>query len=188
MRTTLLVVTAPILFWSTRAVAQAAMYDGRPAFAEGTDLGYYVWKDGNRWHVRWTTKGVMRRFTGSVVADAGDLKSLKRIDVESESKVLYPGRVRRVAVGPRGRVHVRPGRGPVVVTKEQDKIEKDGDNRIVFNAQTNNDIDGFDFTVEPKTSELRFVLHIDGKPAPNLVEVGKNNEKPHDAPLIVQLK
>lgn len=188
MRKLLLMVTASFLLCSTRAIAQPALYEGRPAFAEGTDLGYYLWKDGDRWHVRWTTKGVSRRFTGSVVADVGDLKSLKRIDVESESKVLYPGRARRVAVGPRGRVHVRPGRAPVVVKKDQDKIEKEGDNRIIFNALTNNDIDGFDFTVEPEVSELRFVLHVDGKPVPNLIEVGKNNEKPRAAPLVVLLK
>lgn len=189
MRITLLTLAATsALLWSGSAVAQPAMYDGRPTFSEGVDLGYYIWRDGERWHVRWTTKGVMRRFTGSVVADEGDLKSLKRIDVESESRVLYPGRARHVVVGPRGRARVVRGRAPVVVTKDQDKIEKEGDNRIIFNAVTNNDIDGFDFSVEEKTSELRFALQIDGKPTPNLVEVGKNNEKPRDLPLVVHLK
>jgi len=188
LQTTLLMVTTLLLLYSPRAVAQTAMYDGRPVFAEGVDLGYYIWKDGERWNVRWTTKGVMRRFTGSVVADAGELESLKRIDVESESRVLYPGRVRHVVVGPRGRARVTRGRAPVVVTKDQDKIEKDGDRRIVFNALTNNDIDGFSFTVDGEPAELRFVLHIDGKPVPNLVEVGKSNEKPRSLPLVVRLR
>ena len=50
--------------------AQVKMYEGEPTFAEGVELGYYVWKD-------------------------GELKSLKRIDIESETKVLYPGRSNR---------------------------------------------------------------------------------------------
>jgi len=188
MRTTLLMVTTLLVLYSPRAAAQTSMYDGRPAFAEGVDLGYYIWNDGERWQVRWTTKGLMRRFTGSVVADAGALESLKRIDVESESRVLYPGRARRVVVGPRGRARVVRGRAPVVVTKDQDKIEKDGDRRIVFNALTNDDIDGFSFKVDGAPTELRFMLHIDGKPVPNLVEVGRSNEKPRSLPLVVRLK
>jgi hypothetical protein len=76
----------------------------------------------------------------------------------------------------------------VVVTKDQDKIEKDRDRRIVFNALTNNDIDGFSFKLDGDPAELRFFLQIDGKPARNLVEVGKNNAKPQGPPLVVKLK
>ena len=64
----------------------------------------------------------------------------------------------------------------------------DGDNRIVFNARTNDDIDGFDFKVDDKVNVLRFVLHIDGRPMPNLIEVGKDNHKPGTLPLFVRLK
>lgn len=188
MRTTLLMMTTLLVLYAPRAGAQTAMYEGRPAFFEGVDLGYYIWKDGERWNVRWTTKGVMRRFTGSVAADAGELESLKRIDVESESKVLYPGRTRHVVVGPRGRARVTRGRAPVVVTKDHDKIEKDGDRRIVFNALTNDDIDGFSFKVGGDPAELRFFLQIDGMPARNLIEVGKNNEKPQGPPLVIKLR
>jgi len=188
MRTTLLIVTMLAALYSPRAVAQTAMYEGRPAFAEGVDLGYYIWKDGDTWNVRWTTKGVTRRFTGAVEVDAGELESLKRIDVESESKVLYPGRARHVVVGPRGRARVTRGRAPVVVTKEQDKIEKDGDRRIVFNALTNDDIDGFSFKVDKDPAELRFFLQINGNPARNLIEVGKDNAKPQGPPLLIRLK
>ena len=177
-----------LLVASSRASAQTEFYDGRPAFGEGTELGYYLWRDGDTWHLRWTTVGRMRAFAGFVEASGGKLKSLKRIDVESESKVLYPGRPRRVVVGPRGRAHVRGGRAPVVVSRDQDKIEKDGDSRIVFNARTNDDIDGFDFKVDDNVESLRFRLEIDGRPAPNLIEAGKNNYKPKTIPLIVLLK
>jgi len=169
--------------------AQANVYEGRPTFAEGTDLGYYIWKDGNRWHVRWTTKGASRRFTGSVTSDAGELKSLKRIDVESESRVLYPGRPSHVVIGPRGRVRgVAGGRAPVVVTKDQDKIEKDGDHRIIFNALTTGDIDGFDFTTEDETRDLTFTMQVNGQPMPGIIQVGKDNIRPRRLPLVVRLK
>ena len=172
---------------SPSANAQADRFDGKPAFAEGVDLGYYVWREGDTWHVRWTTKGQMRRFTGSVVAEGGELKSLKRIDVESERRVLYPGRAPRVVYGPRGRGHVRRGRAPVVVQRDQDKIEKDGDNRIIFLARTDDDIDGFNFKVDERVRALRFVLEIDGKQLPQRVEIGRNNQKAHNIPLVARL-
>ena len=173
---------------SSGASAQTENYDGRPAFAEGIDLGYYLWRDGDTWHLRWTTVGRMRTFTGYVEAEGGELKSLKRIDVESESRVIYPGRPRRVVVGPRGRARVRGGRAPVVVTRDQDKIEKDGDRRIVFATRTNDDIDGFSFKIDDDVASLRFVLDVDGRPAPNIVETGKSNYKPGTMPLMIRVK
>jgi hypothetical protein len=172
---------------SPGALAQTDMFDGKPTFAEGVDLGYYVWRDGDKWHVRWTTLGGLRRFSGSVVAEGGELKSLKRIDVEEERRVLYPGRAPRVVYGPRGRPHVRGGRPPVVVSREQDKIEKDGDHRIVFVARTNDDIDGFDFKVDKKVTSLRLVLQIDGQFRPQHVEVGSQNRKLPRLPFVVRL-
>ena len=169
------------------AFGQGGIFDGRPVFAEGVDLGYYLWRDGDTWKVRWTTKGRMRSFTGLVESTGGKLKSLKRIDVESERKVLYPGRAPAVWVGPRGRVHARGGRAPVVVENKQDKIDKDGDYRIVFTARTNNDLDGFDFKLGDGVTSLRFILEIDGRAMPRLVEIGQNNVKARSLPLIVHL-
>jgi hypothetical protein len=172
---------------SPGARAQGDMFEGKPVFAEGADLGYYVWKDGQKWHIRWTTMGKLRRFTGSVVAEGGKLKSLKRIDVESERRVLYPGRAPHVVYGPRGRAYPRGGRAPVVVERKQDIIEKDGDYRIVFTAATNNDIDGFDFNVDDKVTLLRFVLQIDGQSLPRQVEIGKENRNATKLPLVAVL-
>lgn len=170
------------------ALAQAERFDGKPSFSEDTELGYYVWRDGDTWKVRWTTRGSMRRFTGSVTSEGGKLRSLKRVDVESERRVLYPGRAPHVVRGPRGRVvGVRGGRAPVVVEREQDKIEKDGDNRIVFLARTD-DIDGFDFKVEENVTALRFVLEIDGRAMPQNVELGRNNQKAQQMPIIARLR
>lgn len=57
---------------------------------------------------------------------------------------------------------MRRGRGPVVATKTQDKIEKDGDRKIWFDSKTDADIDGFDFKPDKKVKTLRFALRIDG--------------------------
>ena len=192
MKRSLLVLFTSLALWPSGPLAsQAAHYDGRPVFAEDTELGYYIWRDSgadsNSWHMRWTTKGAMRRFQGSVTADAGKLKSLKRVDVESESRVLYPGRGPHVVRGPLGRPHVAPGRAPVVVTKDQDKIDKDGDQAIRWFTRTD-DVDGFDFKVDNEVKELRFLLSIEGTPRPMLVQVGRENWKPGVMPVVVKLK
>src|SRR5215216_2679911 len=184
----ILLLLVSMLGLSPSVSGQVGVFAGKPTFAEGVDLGYYIWRDGDTWYIRWTTRGQTRRFTGSVVSEGGELKSLKRIDVESERRVLYPGRSPRVVYGPRGRAHVRGGRGPVVVERQQDKIERDGDHRIVFLARTNDDIDGFDFKVDEKVVALRFVLEIDGRQMPQRVEIGKNNQKAESLPLRVRLE
>ena len=170
------------------ALAQTDMFEGRPVFAESADLGYYVWKEGDKWKVRWTTMGQTRRFSGSVLAEGGDLHDLKRIDVEEERRVLYPGRAPRVVVGPRGRARVRGGRPPVVVERKQDIIKKEGDRTIVFAAKTTGDIDGFDFKIDRKVTSLRFVLDIDGRHVPQRVEVGKSNQKLSQLPFVVRIQ
>lgn len=170
------------------ALAQAEKFDGKPAFADGIELSYYVWREGDKWLVRWTTKGTNRKFTGSVVAEGGELHDLKRIDLDEERKVLYPGRAPRVYVGPRGRTRVGGGRAPVVVERKQDSIEKDGDNRIVFATITSDDIDGFNFRVDKNVTTLRFILTINGRPSPQHVQIGKNNEKASSLPLVVRLQ
>ena len=100
-----------------QAATAAARFDGKPEFKEGKAFGYFIWRDGDTWKVRWTTFGAEKRFTGSVFVEGGELKAFKRIDVDEERKVIRPGRPTRVARGPRGRVRtVQPGRGPVSYT------------------------------------------------------------------------
>jgi hypothetical protein len=190
VRTVLTALATVLAAQQLAAQIPAARFDGRPAFAEGIDLGYYLWRDeGDTWHVRWTTMGQQRRFTGSVNAEGGELKNLKRIDVETERRVLYPGRPARVVRGPAGRVRgVRPGRAPAVATREQDHFEKDGDARIVFAALTDDDIDGFDFKVDKDVTLLRFVLNVEGRERPGSVEIGANNARINNLPLIVRLR
>ena len=169
------------------AVDRAA-FDGRPAFKEGRDLGYYVWADGDTWHVRWTTMGAKRHFTGHVTAEGGELKSLKRIDLETERKVIRPGRPPHVVRGPRGRARGVAGGRPAVVGRAQDHIEMDGKSRINFDAQTDDDVDGYDFKVTNDVKALRFVLEIEGASRPLDVEGGRENRHPPQNPFVVQLK
>jgi hypothetical protein len=183
----MIVFSVLVLALSPSVLAQADKFDGRPAFADGIDLSYYIWREGDKWLVRWTTKGPNRKFTGSVVAEGGELHDLKRIDLDEERKVLYPGRAPKVWVGPRGRTHAGGGRAPVVVERKQDRIEKDGDHRIVFAAITSNDIDGFNFKVDKKVTALRFILEINGRQMPQRVEFGKENQKPASLPLVVRI-
>ena len=182
-------IALPLLFLLPAfPIQQSDRFAGRPAFTEGSELAYYVWHDEDGWQVRWTTRGVMRHFAGRITAEGGELKSLKRIDVEAERKVIYAGRPSRVVVGPRGRARVAPGRAPVVVTREQDRIEKTDDQTIVFSARTDDDIDGFRFQVDDEVRVLRFALQVDGNPRPQIIEIGRDNWKPGSLPLMVRIR
>ena len=182
---------AAALLFPVSAVAQSdvATFEGRPKFEEGKALGYFIWKDGDTWKVRWMTFGAEHVFSGRVVLEGGEIKSMKRVDVDEERRVIAPGRPSRVVRGPRGRVVGRtPGRAPVVASREEDHIEQENEHVIRFLTHTNDDLDGLDFKVTDGTQELRFVLEIGGKPRPEEVEVGKSNHKPNALPIVVRLK
>ena len=173
---------------SIDATTAAARFNGRPKFDEGKALGYFVWRDGDTWKVRWTTFGAQHRFSGRVVVESGEFTDLKRIDVDEERRVIAPGRPARVVRGPRGRVRaVRPGRGAVVAEREEDHIVQESERLVRFNTQTDDDIDGFDFKTRGGVRELRLFLEIDGVPRPAEVEVGRENFKPNETPVVVIL-
>lgn len=177
------------LSMSLSADTDAAKLAGKPTFSEGKALGYFVWRDGNTWKVRWTTFGAAHRFSGRVVIAGGGIESLKRIDVDEERRVIAPGRPPRVVRGPRGRVRgVTGGRPAVVASREEDRIEQDDERTVLFNTRTDDDIDGFDFKVTAPTEQIRFFLLIDGEPRPREVEVGRENFKPNADPLVVRLR
>ena len=162
--------------------------EGKPTFSEGKALGYFVWKDGDKWKLRWTTFGAAHRFAGRVVIVGGTVGSFKRIDVDEERKVIAPGRAPHLVRGPRGRLRgVAGGRPAVVASRDEDRIEQEDERTIRFNTRTDDDIDGLDFKVNGAATELRFFLMIDGTPRPAEVEIGKNNFKPHAHPLVLRL-
>jgi hypothetical protein len=182
---TLLALIAPI----ASAQTLAARFDGRPEFKEGKAYGYFIWRDGDTWKLRWTTFGAEHRFNGRIVLEGGELKSFKRIDVDEERKVIRPGAAPRVVRGPAGRVRgVRPGRAPVVAERTEDKIEQEDERTLLWLTRTNDDVDGVDFKVTESTVVIRFNLMIDGEAKPAEVEVGKENFKPNENPVRVRLK
>lgn len=61
-----------ILFLAAMSVPAlaATMIQGRPASIDtSTSAGYYIWQEGNRWHVRTVNAGMQRLFTGMVETD-----------------------------------------------------------------------------------------------------------------------
>jgi hypothetical protein len=162
-------------------------FTGKPEFSSGDALGYFVWRDDATWKLRWTTFGNAHRFTGRIVVEGGELRDFKRVDVDEERRVLAPGRPARVVRGPRGRaVGVRPGRGAVVATRVEDRIVQETERLIVFNTETDDDLDGLDFKVTPATTMIRLNLEIDGRARPEEVEVGRGNFKPNENPLVIR--
>ena len=166
----------------------AARFVGKPAFKEGKALGYFVWRDGDTWKVRWTTFGAEHRFSGRVVIESGEFKDFKPVDVDVERRIIAPGRPARVVRGPRGRVRaVAPGRRAVVAEREEDHIVQETEHLLRFNTLTNDDIDGFDFKTVGGLREIRLFLQIDGVPRPAEIEVGRENFKPEADPVVIVL-
>ena len=191
MRRTLLTIVFACLAIAPAVSAQtlAARFDGRPEFKEGKALGYFIWRDGDTWKVRWTTFGAQHGFYGRIVLEGGEIKSFNRIDVDEERKVLRPGAPARVVRGPAGRVRgVRPGRAPVVAERTEDKIEQEDERTLRWLTKTDDDVDGIDFKVTESTVVIRFNLMIDGEAKPAEVEVGKENFKPNENPVRARLK
>lgn len=171
------------------AQTNEARFLGKPEFSSGDALGYFIWKDGDTWKLRWTTFGATHRFSGRIVVEGGELRDFKRVDVDEERRVIAPGRPARVVRGPRGgAVAVRPGRGAVVATRTEDRIEQESERVIVFKTETDDDVDGVDFKVTASTAVIRMNLEIDGRPRPEEVEVGRNNYKPAENPVVVRLR
>ncbi|MCX5726943.1 MAG: Ig-like domain repeat protein, partial [Candidatus Saganbacteria bacterium] len=56
-----------------------AIYTGKPDYKPGTNLGYFIWMDGDGWHVRWSSDGNNHHFTGSLMA-AGEISNLKTVN------------------------------------------------------------------------------------------------------------
>jgi len=174
---------------SLRADTAPERFDGRPKFKDGKALGYFIWRDGDTWKLRWTTFGAEHTFSGRIVLEGGEFKSMKRIDVDEESKVIRRGRAPHVVRGPRGRViGTTGGRAPVVASREEDHIQQESEQLIRFLTHTDDDLDGVNFKVSDDTRVIRFNLEIGGEPRPHEVEVGKNNFKPNENPVIVRLR
>ena len=52
---------------------------------------------------------------------------------------------------------------------------------------TDDDIDGLDFKVTDDARDVRLLLQIDGAPKPAEIEVGRENFKPNQTPLVIRI-
>ena len=187
--TMLLVVGLALSCPSPDSAAEVPRFDGRPAIEEGPERGYFVWRDGEIWHVRWTARGAQRHFTGEVVAEGGKLKSLKRIGLDTEVLARSQGQSGGVIVSPEAPYgKVVKSRPPSVRTRPQDHVDKESDREIRWNSRTDTDVDGFDFKVTVDVLSLRFLCAIDGQAVPADVFAGSGRVHPDLNPFVVALK
>lgn len=62
---------------------------GAPRFPAGA-LGYFIWTDGDGWHLRWTTRGATHRFSGAMTTDGAILR-FRRVGIERGDTVRHNG-------------------------------------------------------------------------------------------------
>ena len=180
-------ILAALLGLSSTDIAhgQTVPYDGRPTFSEREPLAYYLWREGNTWHLRWTSPRRARRFSGSVSAEGGQLISLKRIDSNEETLMLRPNRMLTVTVRP-STAGSALGSGSSAMALDETRVKMEGKERITFSARTNEAVDGFDFRASD-VGALRFILQVDGKDMPSIVRIGRDNQTPSELPIVVTL-
>lgn len=60
-----------VLVAAPAAVAKESkeVWKGQPEFHKGESRGYFIWNDGEGWHVRWLSKGAKHTFSGRVTTD-----------------------------------------------------------------------------------------------------------------------
>ena len=54
-------------------------------YTPAEDQGYYVWKDGNTWKVRWSSDGPWRQTTGTITTNSGTFSNVQKILFESST-------------------------------------------------------------------------------------------------------
>ena len=174
-----------MLMISGFAAKQSDQYEGRPAYKESDAGGYYVWHNGNNWHVRWIAVDRPGDFRGSVVAEGGALRDLRQANASVEVRDL-PW-LRRNLTTAVGRANSNMSMTGMPAT-DRANIRNDGKSKIAFDVRTENNINGFDFSPEDGVTSLRMDLQVDRKSAANRVRIGKESQSPDALPLTVALK
>lgn len=67
-------------------------FRGKPTFKAGQSLGMYVWKDATGLHARFTTKGLPRKFAGTVCTSGKILKASGALLEKTDSVTVGPKR------------------------------------------------------------------------------------------------
>jgi hypothetical protein len=136
-----------------------AMLEGQPDMsAIRAGGGYYLWRNGNTWHVRvaksdrfgFETPGQPTIYSGSVRVETGVIVDLQK----QNSTLLSDVRLKQKAV--------------------------------VFRFDLRNDVEGFDFSVRPFAPEycLTFDLKRNKEQLPDIVHLGRSMFVPEILPLV----
>ena len=119
----------------------------------GDTVRYAIWHNENGWHLRTTTAKREHVFRGHIRVEGGIFERIYSHDLENEGKLRDWWRV-----GPERR-------------------------RVTFDFKTDRGLDGIDFRVSKSARRIHFELHIDGRPEPNRVLVGRFDQHPISIPF-----
>lgn len=62
--------------------------NGKPSYISGQDIGFYVWKDGQGWHIRWNSDGLTTTyFYGKIISD-GLFSSVNALNFQRKTPVV----------------------------------------------------------------------------------------------------
>jgi hypothetical protein len=127
---------------------------GKPkGFHTGATVRYAIWHNDNGWHLRTTTAKREHVFRGHIRVEGGTFERIYSHDLEKEGKLRDWWRV-----------------GP----------ER---HRVTFDFKTDRGLDGIDFRVSKSARRIHFELHIDGRPEPSHVFVGRFDQHPVAMPF-----
>jgi hypothetical protein len=166
--------------------AQTPAYEGRPAFSENVPVSYHVWHEGGTWHVRFTSLGRARTFSGSVASEGGKIQRFVKIDRSEAMTNLYPRRRQMLTVAVAGSPNDFPRQGARNLSSSSIKLTDPME--ITFNSRVDDSVDGFDFGVDEGVTGLRFYLRVDGREKPDFVLIGKKSGKADALPLIFPMQ
>jgi hypothetical protein len=68
-------------------VVSAAEASGQSDYTPGQDLGFFIWKDSDRWHIRWTSNGPTTYFYGRITS-SGDVLTVVPFDFTRDTPLV----------------------------------------------------------------------------------------------------
>jgi hypothetical protein len=116
---------------------------------------YYVWYDGESWHLRTTAK-VGRNFHGTIRTKDARIKSCRSVGLKNDKQKKGATDAWRV---------------------------NDARSELTFHFKTGQLSDGFDFVVEGEEGQLDFDLLIDDQKNPRAIFVGRGEQHPDKNPF-----
>lgn len=84
------------LFTMTSPSLAATVHKGQPSVLDqANSVGYYIWQDGNRWHLRTVNAGTQRLFTGVIETD-GKFSDVSILPSEKVERVALSVRTEKI--------------------------------------------------------------------------------------------